>query len=293
MYLSNREIRASKPTFIKLRVKFNEMFQNVQSIILIRSQQAEETIYMCKWRKHFIHMKSGQETKFTAIRFNQYQILMMSNKQTAQPVKKTQTREISDTLSVGTTSHEPKKFVSFTQGVQAKKKPKKDAKDNQAEKFLETNCLLPQTVFNSDNFKVNNEKDSGTQRNFFVSSTKLTNLPQQGVLVKIEKQYNLDKLSRQLIKPAEVLDSKYILIFKFSNFQESELFQKFQQSFIYYSIHQVLNRISVSYYKQIMGNQLNQYRTHQMRVDSQIQKYADDNIAKFPAGFENIRHIFG
>ena len=109
----------------------------------------------------------------------------------------------------------------------------------------------------------------------------------------LDTQYDIKALSRNLVYKDELLDEKYILVFQVVKFRSSELFTKFSQSYIYYSINQVLNRIPKRFYCEILLKEMNRYDKYYERVHLQQKSSLSDNrLSVFELGIDNIQYCF-
>ena len=107
----------------------------------------------------------------------------------------------------------------------------------------------------------------------------------------LDTQFDIKALSRNLVYKDELLDDKYILVFQVIKFRSSELFTKFSQSYIYYSINQVLNRIPKKFYCDILLKEMNKYEKYYERVHK-TQSLSDNRLSVFDLGIDNIQYCF-
>ena len=123
---------------------------------------------------------------------------------------------------------------------------------------------------------------------FQSTEAELINPVNQLTLTRIDKLHTLENMV-----DFQYHQHKYVLIFKYQALLTSNLFSKPAQSFIYYSVYQVLSKISQRYYKQIIDVEFNKYREYQKRVDHLINRRSDDRLSNFKPGMDNIKHMFG
>lgn len=270
------------------------------------SEDAPETEYLCKHRKHFVVVKPQMSAKLDQIKNNRFQILMSKKHLAPKEVAASNAAQVSQFMNFSKVNT----LINKKTALAMKKKEDKN-QPNEALAFLRALNIFPQTAFAPERF-VDPSAQTHKAKKRDKLATKLlqgealavadskpatpTSRPEDEALNRALKRVELEltyaTLALELINEGEMIDGKYILVQFLGSLQGSQLFRRLikAEAYVYYSVNMVINRIPDDYFEMILLHKLNRYKEYSTRVDEQICRLSDNRLSVFDAGIDNLFH---